>query len=87
MDSGTRLGRVNSVHQHMKVTVIIPSYRRPLDLRRCLAAIWRQSKPADEVLVVGRDGDTQTLDIISEVRLFFRVSALCASPSPAWLRL
>ena len=52
----------------MKVTVIIPSYKRPLDLRRCLAAISLQSKPADELLVVGRDGDTETLTVISSAQ-------------------
>lgn len=68
--------------QHMKVTVIIPSYRRPLDLRRCLAAIALQSKPADEVLVIGRDGDTQTLDIISEVRLLLPTLRLVRVSEP-----
>jgi glycosyltransferase involved in cell wall biosynthesis len=53
----------------MKVTVIIPSFKRPSDLRRCLAAVAFQSRPADEVLVVGREGDTETSEIIFSVRL------------------
>lgn len=49
----------------MKVTVIIPSFKRPFDLRRCLEAVARQTRPADEVLVVGRDEDSETLNVVS----------------------
>jgi glycosyltransferase involved in cell wall biosynthesis len=66
----------------MKVTLIIPSYKRPSDLRRCLAAISLQSKPADEVLVVGRDGDTETIDIISEVQLLLPTLRLVRVSEP-----
>jgi glycosyltransferase involved in cell wall biosynthesis len=53
----------------MKITVIIPSFRRPRDLQRCLASVALQSKAAEEILVVGREGDTATLEIISTLRL------------------
>ncbi|NML31244.1 glycosyltransferase family 2 protein [Paraburkholderia antibiotica] len=45
----------------MKVTVLVPTYRRPADLARCLAALARQSRAPDEVVVVARvdDADTQ----------------------------
>jgi glycosyltransferase involved in cell wall biosynthesis len=66
----------------MKVTVIIPSYKRPSDLRRCLMAISLQSKPADEVLVIGRDGDTETLDIISNIRLYLPTLRLVRVSEP-----
>jgi cellulose synthase/poly-beta-1,6-N-acetylglucosamine synthase-like glycosyltransferase len=39
---------------------VIPSYRRPKDLARCLNALKKQKRPADEVLVVVRDTDTET---------------------------
>jgi glycosyltransferase involved in cell wall biosynthesis len=52
----------------MKLSVIIPSYQRPLDLKRCLAALAVQSRPADEVLVVVRDGDVDTLEVGSAYR-------------------
>jgi cellulose synthase/poly-beta-1,6-N-acetylglucosamine synthase-like glycosyltransferase len=48
----------------MKVTVIIPSFKRPSDLRRCLNALVRQSKPADEILVIGRESDEETSDLV-----------------------
>src|SRR5215510_5091045 len=52
----------------MKLSVIIPSYQRPLDLKRCLTAIATQYRPADEVLVVVRDRDTETLELVSACR-------------------
>jgi glycosyltransferase involved in cell wall biosynthesis len=53
----------------MKISVIIPSFRRPSDLRRCLAALTLQNKPAEEILVVGREGDVESSEIVSGVRL------------------
>jgi glycosyltransferase involved in cell wall biosynthesis len=42
------------------ISVIIPTYRRPNDLTRCLQALKQQTRPADEVLVVVRDSDSET---------------------------
>ena len=50
----------------MNVTVIIPSHRRPLDLRRCLNGIKLQARKANEILVVARPDDAETLETISE---------------------
>lgn len=44
----------------MLVTTIVPTYRRPEDLSRCLAALKQQIRLADEVLVVIRDIDEAT---------------------------
>jgi cellulose synthase/poly-beta-1,6-N-acetylglucosamine synthase-like glycosyltransferase len=44
----------------MKVSVIVPTYKRSQDLERCLKALKCQSRPADEVLVVVRDSDDET---------------------------
>lgn len=44
----------------MSITVLIPTYRRPKDLARCLEALQKQIRPADEVLVVARDTDAET---------------------------
>jgi glycosyltransferase involved in cell wall biosynthesis len=52
----------------MKLSVIIPSYRRPSDLNRCLAALTLQTRPADEVIVIVRESDTETLDVVSAFR-------------------
>ena len=44
----------------LKISVVIPTYRRPKDLARCLEALQQQKRPADEVLVTVRDTDTET---------------------------
>jgi len=44
----------------MNITVIVPTYRRPKDLSRCLEALKKQTRPADELLVVVRDTDAET---------------------------
>jgi hypothetical protein len=49
----------------MDISVIIPSYRRCEDLDRCLRALARQQRPADEVVVVARADDAPTLALLS----------------------
>ncbi|HET7489523.1 MAG TPA: glycosyltransferase family 2 protein [Acidimicrobiales bacterium] len=45
------------------ISVVVPSYRRPDDLARCLAALRRQDLPPSEIVVVHRpdDGDTRAV--------------------------
>jgi GT2 family glycosyltransferase len=44
----------------MKITVVIPTYRRPKDLKRCLEALQQLSRRPEQVLVVVRDTDAST---------------------------
>jgi glycosyltransferase involved in cell wall biosynthesis len=44
----------------MKITVIIPTHRRPKDLARCLEALKKQTRTVDELLVIVRDTDAET---------------------------
>ena len=44
----------------MTLSVLIPTYRRPLDLERCLTALESQTRPAEQVVVVVRDTDEET---------------------------
>jgi len=44
----------------MDITVIVPTYKRPDDLRRCLDALKKQILPAARVNVVRRDIDAAT---------------------------
>jgi glycosyltransferase involved in cell wall biosynthesis len=50
----------------MTITVLIPTYYRPQDLARCLEALKRQTRPADQVLVVVRDSDIETWALLKE---------------------
>jgi glycosyltransferase involved in cell wall biosynthesis len=44
----------------MKISVVVPTYQRPADLARCLAALKVQNRPVDELWVIVRDTDRQT---------------------------
>ncbi|MBD2530227.1 glycosyltransferase [Nostoc flagelliforme FACHB-838] len=50
----------------MRNTVLIPTYRRPQDLSRCLLALQKQTKPVDQVIVVVRDTDTETWQFLAQ---------------------
>src|SRR5262245_13138878 len=56
MPTGTResTGRVATI------SVIVPSWRRPLDLARCLRALAAQRVAPFEVIVGARTGDSET---------------------------
>ena len=51
-------------HSPINITVIVPTYRRPKDLARCLEALKQQTRQADEVLVVVRDTDAATWTLL-----------------------
>jgi glycosyltransferase involved in cell wall biosynthesis len=44
----------------MKLSVLIPTFQRPDDLLRCLAAVCRQTRQPDQVIVVVRREDSKT---------------------------
>jgi glycosyltransferase involved in cell wall biosynthesis len=50
------------------VSVVVPSYRRPDSLRRCLDGIHAQSRTPDEVVVVRRSDDEATRSVLIEPR-------------------
>ncbi len=53
----------------MIITVLIPTYRRPKDLMRCLEALKKQSRGPNEVLVVVRYDDTETWALLESIDL------------------
>ena len=55
----------------LTISVVIPSYRRPKDLARCLDALKKQKRPADEILVVVRDTDTETWTFVQTLNPAF----------------
>lgn len=48
------------------ISVVVPTYRRIDELRRCLAALAAQSRPADQIVVVVRDTDSETQAFLAE---------------------
>lgn len=53
----------------MRISVLIATWRRPDDLRRCLAALDAQILDPDEVLVVVRADDRETRAALDTVKL------------------
>jgi cellulose synthase/poly-beta-1,6-N-acetylglucosamine synthase-like glycosyltransferase len=49
-----------------RISVLVPTYRRPQDLRRCLTAVGNQSRKPDEVVVVLRRDDLPSRDLLEE---------------------
>jgi glycosyltransferase involved in cell wall biosynthesis len=49
------------------ISVLIPSYRRPAALGRCIVALARQTRPAEEIIVVARDDDAETQAVLSKL--------------------
>jgi glycosyltransferase involved in cell wall biosynthesis len=47
----------------MRVSVLVPTYRRPTDLARCLDALKRQARAPYEVIVVARSDDQSSLEM------------------------
>ncbi len=52
----------------MKISIVVPSYRRPAQLQRCLAALDEQERSPDEVIVVHRADDEPTAAVVAENR-------------------
>jgi GT2 family glycosyltransferase len=66
----------------MDITVVVTTYRRPEDLSRCLQGLKRQTRLADEVVVVARDTDTETwnfLESFNRENLPLRTATVVAS--------
>jgi cellulose synthase/poly-beta-1,6-N-acetylglucosamine synthase-like glycosyltransferase len=53
--------------QRLTLSVVVPSYMRPVELRRCCEALSRQVQPADEIIIVWRAGDEVTERLVAEV--------------------
>jgi GT2 family glycosyltransferase len=50
----------------LDVSVVVPTYQRPDELRRCLAGLAQQSLPPAEIIVVRRANDTATAGVLTE---------------------
>jgi cellulose synthase/poly-beta-1,6-N-acetylglucosamine synthase-like glycosyltransferase len=50
----------------MKVTVLVPTYRRPDDLARCLSALLHQQRTPEQIVVVARADDEATHACLAE---------------------
>lgn len=60
----TRIQLLSADREH-SCAVLVPSFRRPGDLRRCLKALAHQTRPPEQVIVVRRADDHQTRDTVA----------------------
>jgi cellulose synthase/poly-beta-1,6-N-acetylglucosamine synthase-like glycosyltransferase len=51
----------------LSITVLVPTFRRPAHLRRCLLSLAAQDRPSDEVIVVVRQGDEETRRVLQQL--------------------
>ena len=52
--------------ENVAVTVVVPTYRRPEHLRRCLQGIHTQSRTPEEIVIVRRSDDEATRAFLAE---------------------
>jgi GT2 family glycosyltransferase len=50
----------------LKISVIVPAYRRPIELRNCLIGLLRQTRQPDQVIVVVRESDAETRSVLGD---------------------
>src|SRR5262245_59918316 len=51
------------------ISVLVPTYRRPRDLARCLAVLRAQERLPDQVVIVTRDTDAETRASLADADL------------------
>ena len=49
----------------MRLSVLVPTYRRAADLERCLSALAAQTRAPDEIVVVTQPEDTDALALLA----------------------
>ena len=63
------------------ISVIVPSWRRPVDLARCLRALAAQSRRPTEVVVGARSGDEETTRVADATRASTGLNIICVAAS------
>jgi len=53
------------------ITVVIPTFKRPESLGRCLGSISQQELPVDEILVMVQDRDHETVNLVENLGIKF----------------
>ncbi|MGO4109161.1 glycosyltransferase family 2 protein [Paenibacillus sp. YAF4_2] len=64
----------------MKISVVIPTYKRVDSLRNCLDGLSKQQRQPDEIVIVARDTDRATLDFLTSFLLQHLICAVIHTP-------
>jgi GT2 family glycosyltransferase len=67
-------------HSWPRIAVLIPTYRRGEDLKRCLEAVRQQVRPADQIVVVIRPEDLDAQLVLTEFNSKQLIVVHVASP-------
>lgn len=59
-----------------RISVVVPTYRRPEQLADCLAGLRDQSRPPDEIIVVHRINDAETAGRLASARDIIAVTVV-----------
>jgi len=51
----------------MEISIVIPTYKRPAELKECLNSVIRQTKPPKEILVIDNADDEASKKIVGEI--------------------
>jgi len=63
---GDEISSPSSGNRSFSVAVLVPTYRRPEHLRRCLCSLVKQTMRPREIIVVVRDTDGESRDVVRE---------------------
>lgn len=69
----------HATHFDPQFTVLIPTYKRPANLDRCLEALSRQDLPATQILIVRRMDDLETREIVEKWAPMLPVQEICVA--------
>ena len=58
------------------ISVIIPTYKRPKDLAKCLKGLEKQRRKADEVLVIIRNSDKETWNFFEDNKFLLNIKKI-----------
>lgn len=50
----------------LSISVLVPTYRRPEDLCRCLYALSKQTRPAEQIVIVVRLEDAHSTELVNQ---------------------
>jgi glycosyltransferase involved in cell wall biosynthesis len=57
-----------AAEERLTLAVVVPTYRRPESLERCVRALVAQHVPADRIVVVVREGDEETATVVARLQ-------------------
>lgn len=71
----------------METSVIIPTYKRTSDLNRCLQGLHKQIQVPDEIIIIVRDSDVETINFLKkyETKLLIKMKRVTLSGQVAAL--